>query len=301
MDSKLFREQVRRLVFAAPRLSEALLSGNFRSVFKGRGMDFESLREYEIDDDALRIDWNASARFGKPFVKTYKEDRDLNLFIILDESSSMNFGTGRSKRETAVLASSILAYTASLQGIAVGALCFGTSTKMDVIAPAQGEGHARMLMERLATEKRQASLPESPAENPGSPLGPAMELASYVLKRRSLIVIVSDFMTTLYAQPMAKLARRHDLMAIIVKDKLDSEVPRLGFSLYAADSESGKNRLVVPHSAAYIKNKETWYKKNKLDFLLSMSAAKLNFLELDAQSDPVERLIAFFSHSRVSS
>ncbi len=137
MDEASLRERIRRLVFAAPALSEALSSGNFRSAFKGRGMDFESLREYDTTDDALRMDWNATARFGRPYVKTYRDDRDLTLYLIIDESPSMDFGAGRSKHETAALASSLLAYACSLNGVRVGALFFGGAAGMDGRAPAE--------------------------------------------------------------------------------------------------------------------------------------------------------------------
>ncbi|GAB1433222.1 DUF58 domain-containing protein [Spirochaetota bacterium] len=296
MDKSRLREQARRLVFAAPRLSEALLSGNFRSIFKGRGMDFEALREYGIDDDALRIDWNASARFGKPYVKTYREDRDLNLFIILDESASMDFGSGRSKHESAVLAASLLAYAASLEGLRVGLLCFGAAEKMEVMAPAAGEEHARVLLERLAAEKQAAAK----AESPGSALDSALNMAYILLKRRSLVVIASDFMSSSWAEAIARLARRHDVMAMLVKDKLDSEAPQLGFSIHCADSESGISRFIVPRSMAYKRDRAHWYKNRHLERLVAFKAAKIPFLELDSQSDPLDKLIAFFSRRRLA-
>ena len=297
MDEASLRDRVRRLVFAAPALSEALLAGGFRSVFKGRGMDFESLREYGVEDDALRIDWNATARFGRPFVRTYRDDRDLSLFLVVDESASMDFGAGRTKRETAALAASLLAYAASLQGLRVGLLCFGGGPSFEVRAPSRGEssgeGAVRALMERLA-----AGPSREPGARPGSELGAALGAASALLKRRSLVVIVSDFLTSGYALPLALLARRHDALALAVRDPLDQAAPALGFSLRCADAESGAPRLVVPRSAAYRESRARWAKDLRLERLVAFSAAKVPYLELDATSDPVEALVSFFGRRR---
>lgn len=294
MDEASLRERIRRLVFAAPTLSQALVSGNFRSVFKGRGMDFEALREYEAGDDALRMDWNATARFGKPYVKTYKDDRDLSLYLIVDESASMDFGRARSKRETAALASSLLAYACSLNGVRVGALFFGGSAQMDGRVPATGQGAARALMERLASGSVASS------GHAGSDLGPALTAAGSILKRRSLVMIVSDFMTTGYALPLAMLARRHDVVAIRVHDMLDSAPPPISFSLRTADAESGAPRLVVPRSASYKEERSRQAKAARLEWLVALSASKVPYIEMDSTSDPVESLVRFFGRRRQS-
>ncbi|MBU0928492.1 MAG: DUF58 domain-containing protein [Spirochaetes bacterium] len=294
MDEASLRERIRRLVFAAPALSEALTSGNFKSVFKGRGMDFESLREYEATDDALRMDWNATARFGRPYVKTYKDDRDLTLYLVVDESPSMEFGAGRTKRETAALAASLLAYACSLNGVRVGALFFGGAAEMDGRAPAAGRGAARALMERLASGPAR---PEPGAQR-GSDIGAALSAASAVLKRRSLVLVVSDFSASGYALPLALLARRNDVAAVRVHDRLDSAPPASGFALRAADAESGAHRLVVPRSAAYRESRGRAAKAARLEWLVALSASKVPYLEMDSTTDPVEALVAFFGRRR---
>lgn len=290
-DDPSLRERIRRLVFAAPALSQALTSGSFRSVFKGRGMDFESLREYEASDDALRMDWNATARFGHPYVKTYKDDRDLTLYLIVDESPSMSFGAGRTKRETAALAASLLAYACSLNGVRVGALFFGGPDEMDGRAPAAGQGAARALMERLAVEPAASG-------GGGTELGAALTAAASILKRRSLVFIVSDFMTTTWSLPLALLARRNDVVAVRVHDKLDAEPPRLSFAIRVGDAESGRHRFVVPRSAGYSAARVDSAKAARLEWLVALSAARVPYLEMDAATDPVETLCSFFGRRR---
>lgn len=290
-DSRL-RERIRRLVFAAPALSEALASGGFRSAFKGRGMDFEAVREYEATDDALRIDWNATARFGRPYVKTYRDDRDLTVFLVVDESASMEFGAVRAKSETAALAASLLAYACSLNGIRVGALLFGGPGGSDMRRPSVGPGPAMALMERLGGSA------SGGGAGRGSELGAALGSVSTALKRRSLVFIVSDFLTSGYALELALLARRHDVVAIRVRDQVDSAFPRLGLTLRAVDAESGSPRLIASRSKSYAEQREAYAKSARLEWLVALSASKTPFVEMDATTDPVEVLVGFFKRTR---
>jgi len=296
MDERSLRERIRRLVFAAPALSAALSSGSFRSVFKGRGMDFEALREYEATDDAMRMDWNATARFNRPYVKTYKDDRDLTLYLVVDESASMGFGASGTKRETAALAASLLAYACSLNGIRVGALFFGAAPVMDARAPAAGQGAARALMERLASGP--ANQVQQTAT--GSRLGEALSAAASILKRRSLVLVVSDFLVAGWALPLAMLARRHDVVAIRVHDALDSGSMSPGCSLRVADAENGIHRLAVPRSASWRHSRAAAAKACRLEWLVALSASKVPWLEMDSATDPVEALVGFFGRRRTA-
>jgi uncharacterized protein (DUF58 family) len=292
MDDASQRERISRLVFAAPALSEALMSGNFRSAFKGRGMDFDSIREYEVTDDALRIDWNATARFGRPFVKTYMDDRDLSLYLIVDESASMHCGTGRTKHETASLAASLLAYACSLNGVRVGACFFGGTVEPDSRAPQGGQRAALALMERCA------SGPGADGCHAGSDLAGALTAATSVLKRRSLVLVIGDFLTTGYALPLALLARRNDVIAIRVHDPIDAAPPETTLSIRAGDSESGVPRLVVPRSRAYRDERSRFAKAARLEWLVALSASRVPYLEMDASTDPVDALVTFFGRRR---
>ena len=316
MDEASLRRRIRRLVFASPALSRALLAGEFRSAFKGRGMDFEAVREYEASDDATRMDWNATARFGRPFLKTYRDDRGLAVYLVVDESASMDFGAGRTKRETAALAASLVAYACSLNGTRVGALFFGGGP-LEHVEPDAGPVRARILMERIASgpgaPARRAPSPRRggrrapgglrhagerrcPDELPGLPL--ALEAAGSHLKRRSLVMVLSDFMAAGYALPLALLARRHDAVAALVKDALDSAPPPSRFALRAVDAETGRRRLVVLYSGAYREARTAAAGAARLEWLSSMAAARMRYLELDAASDPAAELIAFFDRRR---
>ncbi|HOX91906.1 MAG TPA: DUF58 domain-containing protein, partial [Spirochaetales bacterium] len=186
MNRDQLRASVRRLIFATPTLSRAVMSGNFRSAFRGRGMDFDGLREYDPNDDAMRMDWNATARLAKPYIKTWRDDRSLAVYLIVDESASMDFGRIRSKRETCALAASLLAYACVQNGASAGALFFG-GHKHEHRKPLSGDRAAFSLVERIASGS---------AGMGGSNLAAALDQAMLHLKRRSLVVVLSDFLST---------------------------------------------------------------------------------------------------------
>ena len=167
---------------------------------------------------------------------------------------------------------------------------------MDGRMPAAGQVAARALMERLASGPTSASGPSRGLH--GSDLGSALSAASSILKRRSLVLIVSDFMTAGWALPLALLARRNDVAAIRVHDRLDAAPPQFRFSLRASDAESGVPRLVVPRSAAWREARSQAARAARLEWLVALSAAKVPWLEMDSTTDPVEALVTFFGRRR---
>ena len=303
MDEHAIRARIRRLVFVSPALSRAMLAGDFRSAFIGRGMDFDSVREYEVTDDAMRMDWNATARFAKPFLKTYREDRGLSVYLVVDESASMEFGAGRTKRETAVLAASLLAHACALNGVLVGGLFFGAGA-LEHFEPAAGERPVRVLAERLVSGPRMRGIRirgggKHGSGKPGSDIGGALEAAVAHLKRRSLVVVVSDFKATDFAVPLALLARRHDAVAVLVRDPLDVKPPGVSFLIRARDAESGIPRLVAPRSRHYAEALAAEARSIRLEWLEALAAAKVPSIELDAGTDPARALMDFFRRRRV--
>lgn len=312
MDRDRLRRDIRQLVFTSRALSDAITSGNFRSAFKGRGMDFDSLREYETGDDALQIDWNASARLAKPFVKTWKEERSLQVLLIIDESPSMQFGEKRSKKETLVLSASLLAWACVQNGATISALFFGGSdlsmgSDLEFITPAYGERAAFTLCERLVAGRGRMGSDLKPGGSPqtggqtsnrGSDLAKALDSASLKLKQKSLIIVLSDFLCSSWARSLAVLARKHDTALIRVFDKIDDSLPLWPFSLRAMDSETYKKRLIVPFSRQAQNEKAMVTEKRRFELLSAAMSARVPLLELDGQSNPAQALIDFFSRRR---
>ncbi len=260
-------DRIRRLLFASPALARAFARGDFRSVFRGRGIEFDSLREYYPDDDARLVDWSATARLGRPFVRTYREDRSLTVFLLVDVSSSMDQGSGElSKLDESVLVSSLVAYAAQLRGLPVGCLLFARGV-LGSLPPRRGKSHALAVASAASTvanrdsgsESRTAgvrvaksdSLKESPF---ATDLALALRTVTQVLKRRSLVLILSDFRAEGWARSLGELARRHDAVAIRISDRSDLELPHAG-SFYAADPETGDEAWLPLGSRAF---RERW-------------------------------------------
>ncbi|TFG83843.1 MAG: DUF58 domain-containing protein [Spirochaetales bacterium] len=292
MDLESRKRRIRKLVFASSSLSRALAAGEFSSSFKGRGMDFDGLREYGTDDDALRMDWNATARLGRPYVKTYRDDRNLSVYIVMDESASMDYGEGGGRRETAAAAASLVAYACGLNGVRVGGLFFG-GEGLQHVEPDSGRGAVGAFMERIMEGRM--------GQGTGSDLAGALATTTAHLKRRSLVFVFSDFRISGYALALSLLARKHDAAAVLVRDGQGSHRTSTGFAIRAIDAESGRPRLVMRRSAAYREAVERNEKAARLEWLASVAAARVPYLELGPETDPVKALVEFFGRRRRAS
>ena len=294
MERDELHDRIRRLLFASPALSRAFARGDFHSIFRGRGIEFDSLREYYPDDDARLVDWNATARLGKPFVRTYREDRSLTVFLLVDVSSSMDQGCGElSKLDQAVLVSSRLAYAAQLRGLPVGCLLFADGI-LGSLPPRRGKAHALAVASAASGTLRSSGKKTS---GQATDLSLALRTVTQVLKRRSLVLILSDFRASAWARPLGELARRHDTVAVRLSDRSDLELPRAG-SFFTADPETGA-RLWLPLSSRSFR--ERWRsdgKARRRDCLETCARARVSVLEMDSADDPALKLLEFFERRR---
>ncbi len=303
MDRDELRERIRRLTFASPALARAFSRGEYRSVFKGRGIEFDSLRDYVLDDDARLVDWNATARTGRPFVRTYREDRSLALFLVVDASSSMDQGSGEcSKLDAAVLTSSLAAYAAQLRDMSVGCLVF-TEASLRALPPRRGKSHALAVgaaaLEAGSGGLRAPSGPAIAAEEGGRGLASALEAAKAMLKRRSLVLAISDFRDPGWARPLGELRRGHDVVALRMTDSSDLELPAFG-SFKAVDPESGAGSWLPLGSRAF---RERYRRRGleRRDYCIeACGGAGVPVLEIDTADDPVRALLSFFERRRKS-
>ncbi len=226
--------QIRRLEIRTGRIVNELFAGQYESVFKGRGMEFDEVREYLPGDDIRSIDWNVTARTGHPYVKKFVEERELTIMLLVDASGSQTFGTrGRSKLEMAAELSGVLAFTAIKNNDRVGALLF-TDRVEKFIPPAKGTTHlSRILRDVLYAQ---------PAGR-GTDFNPALDFMNEVLKRRCIVFLISDFHADGYEHALGVTNRRHDVIAFEVRDPGEEALPPLGF-LAAEDLEHDRSRLV---------------------------------------------------------
>ncbi len=226
-------KQVKQIELRTRRLVGSLFAGEYRSVFRGQGIEFAEVREYQHGDDFRAIDWNVSARMGHPYVKLFDEERELTLLLVVDRSGSVEFGKPVKKAERSVEIAAVLALAAARTNDRVGALVF--SDDIDhVVQAAKGRRHAlRVIRDLLAFEP----------VNRGTNLARALAYAAKLLRHRGIVVVLSDFRATGWEEQMRRLARKHEVVAISVDDPREQELPDAGW-IELEDAEDGKRMLV---------------------------------------------------------
>jgi uncharacterized protein (DUF58 family) len=227
-------KRIRQIEIRSRRLVNDLFLGEYLAVFRGRGMEFSEVREYEPGDDARTIDWNVTARLGAPYVKKFVEERELSIMLAVDVSASELFGTTvQSKREVATEIAALLSFSAVNNNDRVGLLAFSGSVER-YIPPAKGTRHVLRLVRELLYLKPRGS---------GTSILAALDYLSKVLKRRSTVFLISDFLDRGYAPILRVMARRHDIVAVSITDPRELELPDAGL-LELEDAETGERVLV---------------------------------------------------------
>ncbi len=226
--------KIRRIQIRTRAILESGVVGSYNAVFKGRGMEFAEVREYQPGDDVRTIDWNVTARMGAPYVKKFTEERDLTLMLLVDLSGSQGFGSSYVvKRDLAAELAAVLAFSAVANHDRVGAVLF-TDRVESHVPPARGMNHAlRIVRDLLAFE---------PAGR-GTDLGVAMRYTGQVMKRRGIVAVISDFQASGYDRPLGLLRRRHDVVALQLYDPHEIRVPAMGL-VALSDPETGTLRVV---------------------------------------------------------
>jgi uncharacterized protein (DUF58 family) len=226
-------KQVQEIELRTHALVNTLFSGEYRSVFRGQGIEFAEVRAYQEGDDFRAIDWNVSARFGHPFVKSFAEERELTLLLVVDQSGSLHFGQPHSKAAVAVEVAAVLALAAARHNDRVGALMFADRVEY-VVRPAKGRAHAlRVIRDLLAFAPR----------GRGTNLGEALRYAAKLLRHRAIVVVVSDFRADGWEDPLARLAEHNDLVAITIDDPRELQLPDAGWVDFS-DAETGLRLLL---------------------------------------------------------
>ncbi len=234
METKELLKKVRQLEIRTRGLVNQVFSGEYHSVFKGRGMEFSEVREYQYGDDMRMIDWNVTARFNHPFVKIFEEERELTVMLVVDMSGSQFFGSQSAlKRDIALELSAILAFSAMKNNDKVGLILF-TDRIEKFVPPRKGRGHAlRIVRELLSFE---------PAR-PATSIRTALEYLNHVQKKRSIIFVISDFMDSDYEAALRIAGKRHDLIGVVLQDPREKELPDVGL-VHLRDAESGAARII---------------------------------------------------------
>ena len=234
MISKEILRKVRRIEISTRGLVNEVFSGQYHSVFKGRGMDFSEVREYQIGDDIRTIDWNVTARTGHPYVKVFQEERELTVMLLVDASASGNFGSvERMKGELAVELCALLAFSAIKNNDKVGLLIF-TDEIEKFVPPRKGRSHVLRVIREL--------LYHEPVRK-GTDIGRALEYLNHVSRRHSVVFLVSDFLSEGFEQDLRIANRRHDVIAVRIADPREKDFPAVGM-VELEDAETGERLLI---------------------------------------------------------
>lgn len=226
-------KQVKAIELRTRGLVTALFAGEYRSVFRGQGMEFAEVRAYEHGDDFRAIDWNVSARLASPYVKTYTEERELTVLLVVDQSGSTRVGDPVTKAALAVEVGAVLALAAANQNDRVGALFFAEQVEQ-VVPPRKGRRHALRVVRDL--------LAFTPATR-GTDLAASLTYAGRLLRHRSIVVVLSDFAAEGWERPLRRLAARHEVVAVTVDDARERGVPAVGW--IALDDAEGRGTALV--------------------------------------------------------
>lgn len=276
--------QVRRLHLRARRAVEDWLGGEYHSVFKGTGIAFEEVREYQPGDDIRAIDWNVTARMGHPFVKRFVEERELTVMLLVDASASQNYGTDQQvKREVAAELAAILAFSAIANHDKVGLVAFSDQVEA-FVPPRKGVRHVLRLLRDLLFLK--------PAQ-PGTGLGQAMDFLNRVLRRRAVVFLLSDFLDENYQRPFKRTARRHDLIAVPIRDRHEYELPPLGL-LELEDAETGRRlTLDTRRNDVCLRFAQNAQKRHE-DLRLLARSSRVDLIEVSTDGRHLDALLRFF-------
>ena len=272
----------------AENIVEGMKSGNFRSLYRGQGIEFAGVREYNRGDDIRTIDWNVTARMGRPYIKIFEEERELQIFLIVDSSRSMQLETAadrRTKYAAAAEAAALVAIAAEINACPAGAVFFDGAINFSA-EPALGKENTMQILNHLDR------LPESPVS--GSVLPGAITAAAKVLRKRTLVFILSDFRCAGWEKPLINLAQKNDVIAINLHDATDEELPSLG-TVKFMDVETGRKMSLPSSSSAF---KKEWRNYNEMnqnrwqDFCIKHGIMPVI---LDTKTEPVQVLNQIFA------
>jgi len=278
-------KKVRKVEIKTRGLSNHVFAGEYHSAFKGRGMAFSEVREYQYGDDVRNIDWNVTARFNHPYIKVFEEERELTVMLLIDLSDSKEFGTKiRLKRETITELSAVLSFSAIQNNDKIGVIFFSNKIEK-FIPPKKGKKHILRIIRELIDLR---------PENRGTDISEALQYLTNIQKKRATVFIISDFIDDKFSEDALKIAKhKHDVIALQVFDKRDIELPDIGL-VKLRDAETNTN-MWIDTSSKKIRNKykQTWIEADKKIKQIFRKTG-VDFAEIRTDVDYVKPLLKLF-------
>ncbi len=284
MTPKELLKKVRRIEIRTSHLVNDALAGQYHSAFKGRGMEFEEVRPYQVGDDIRTIDWNVTARYGEPFVKIFREERELTVLLVVDLSRSQEFGSrDQLKRELVAEIGATLAFSAIKNNDKIGLICF-TDHVEKFVPPRKGSGHVlRVIRELLAFEP----------QGRGTNIAAALDHVNRILRTRSVLFLISDFQDSGYERSVRIAKRRHDVIVVDVIDRREQSLPKAGL-VELADNETGRRILVDTSSSRWRRAYEQLIERELEGRDRRLRQLKLDCIRVHTGESFVEPLVRFF-------
>ncbi|HLW63544.1 MAG TPA: DUF58 domain-containing protein [Flavobacterium sp.] len=284
MDTKELLKKVRKIEIKTRRLSDHIFSGEYHTSFKGKGMSFSEVRQYQYGDDIRAIDWNVTARYNEPYIKVFEEERELTLMLMVDVSGSLDFGsTSDFKRDIITEIAATLAFSATTNNDKIGLILFSDQIEL-FIPPKKGKSHILRIIRELIQFQ-----PKSNQTN----IGQAFEYLSKVMKKKAIVFVLSDFMTKDYERILQIAAKRHDVTGIKVYDKREEELTNIGYVLME-DAESGESMCVNTGDAGVRAAYREHSDEVERYFTSSFTKSGAGVIKTRTDESYVKKLLAYF-------
>lgn len=277
-------KKIRQIQIYTSRAVDASFAGQYESVFKGRGMQFDEVREYTPGDDIRTIDWNVTARTGRPYIKRYVEEREMTVLFAVDLSASGDFGTvNKAKNELAAEFCAVLAFAAAKNNDKVGLLIFTDQIEL-YIPPKKGISH----MLRLVRELLYFKMPKRKTN-----IGEALDYLGKVIRKKATMFLVSDFIEADFKRPLSLLNKRHDVIAVTVRDKAEISLPGIGLIEFA-DAETGEI-ILIDTSSRKLRNQYSNTAAMRFDELKNMlRTINVDCISISTDKPYIQDLVRFF-------
>jgi len=284
METTELLRKVRKIEIKTRGLSSQIFSGEYHSVFKGRGMAFSEVREYQYGDDIRSIDWNVTARFNHPFVKVFEEERELTVMLVIDVSKSENFGTQSvTKRALIAELAAVLSFSAIQNNDKVGMILFTDKIEM-FIPPKKGRKHIlRIIREILYFEPK----------NSGTRISLGLEYLTGIIKKRSIAFVISDFIDKDYDSALKISSKKHDIIGIRLFDKRERTMPPIGL-MKVLDAETQKTKWIDTSNYGYRKALENWWHETEKYMTTVFQQRGVDFVKVETGQDYVKPLMQLF-------
>lgn len=284
MTAKEIFKKVRKIEIKTRGLSNQIFAGQYHSSFKGRGMAFSEVREYQYGDDVRNIDWNVTARFNRPFIKIFEEEREMTVMLLIDVSASHQFGTvGSFKQDVLTEISAVLAFSAIKNNDKVGVIFFSDKIEK-FIPPKKGSTHILRIIRELVDFK---------AESKGTDVSEALKFLTNAIKKRCTAFVLSDFKSPNFKDALKIANNKHDMMAVRIFDQRENEMPNVGL-IQVEDTETKKTKWIDTSSEAIRKYFADSARKNEILTKETFKKSGVDLAEISTGTDYVKPLVAMF-------